>query len=175
MVVYLALGYCGLPYDGTCAQDGSPLWVLIGWDSVGLNPYRDLYIVGMEFFIGEGVEDFYGTVFVNNAQVLMCSPASRVRESEWNTMIFPEFISMDQPVEALVGYKVSYTDNTQPVAVFDAGPGVAGYGDLLSTDGQQWTTLEASGVSANRCINALVVAQRDLEEAKKLLREAVVW
>ena len=137
----LALGYCGLPYDGTCAQDGSPLWVLIGWDSVGLNPYRDLYIVGMEFFIGEGVEDFYGTVFVNKAQDLMCSQATRVLESEWNTMIFPEFISMDQPVEALVGYKVSYTDNTQPVAVFDAGPGVAGYGDLLSTDGQQWTTL----------------------------------
>ena len=107
MVVYLALGYCGLPYDGTCAQDGSPLWVLIGWDSVGLNPYRDLYIVGMEFFIGEGVEDFYGTVFVNNAQVLMCSPASRVRESEWNTMIFPEFISFFTLVTAIAGISIS--------------------------------------------------------------------
>ena len=163
----LALGYCGSPYSGTCFEDGTPLWALVGWDSAGLDPYRDLYIVGMEFFVGEGVDEFYGTVFVNNAQVLMCTPSSRIRESEWNTMIFPEFVSMDQPVEALVGYKLTYTDYAQITAVFDAGPGVAGYGDLISNDGQQWTTLNANGISANWCINALVVAQRDLEEAKK--------
>lgn len=61
---------------------------------------------------------------------------------------------------------MTYTDYAQITAVFDAGPGVAGYGDLISNDGQQWTTLNANGISANWCINALVVAQRDLEEAK---------
>ena len=163
----LAIGYCGLPYSGTGLTDGSPMWCLVGWDSEGLDAYRDLYIVGMEYFIGEGITNLDALVYLNDTLALRMPVTSRIRENDWNTFMFGEYIPMDQPMEALVGYRVEYSDASAPVAVFDMGPAVQGYGDLLSTDGQQWSTLTASGLSANWCINALVVNRRDLEAAAK--------
>lgn len=167
----LALGYCNLPMSGTALESGEPIWVLVGWDSAGLEPYRDLYIVGMEFFIGEGIIEVDGLVYLNDTLALQMPMSSRVQENAWNTIMFNQYIPMDQPMEALVGYKVTYEDKTKPVVVYDMGPAVVGAGDLVSTDGQQWTMLSASGISANWCINALVVNKRDLENAAKTGRD----
>lgn len=169
----LALGYCNLPMSGTALESGEPIWVLVGWDSAGLEPYRDLYIVGMEFFIGEGIIEVDGLVYLNDTLALQMPMSSRVKENAWNTIMFNQYIPMDQPMEALVGYKVTYEDKTKPVVVYDMGPAATGYGDLLSTDGQQWSTLTASGLSANWCINALVVRKRDMEKAAMLGLEKI--
>lgn len=161
----LALGYCNMPYSGTGLKDKLPVYALIGWDSARLAPYRDLYVVGIEYFIGEGILSVDGLVYLNDTLAYMLPQPGRFRENSWNTLMFGRYFSMDQPMELLVGYKVTYSDETKPVAVFDMGPAEVGYGDLFSPDGQQWSTLSASGLSANWCINALVVDKRDLEEA----------
>ena len=169
----LSIGYGGMPYSGTSLAGAAPMWCLIGWDSAALAPYRDLYIVGMEFFIGEGITNVEGLVYLNDTLALQKAMTRRVREKEWNTLMFDSYIPMDQPMEALVGYKVVYEDASVPAAVFDMGPAKAGYGDLISDDGQQWTTLTASGLSANWCINALVVRKRDMEKAAMLGLEKI--
>lgn len=163
----LAVGYCGSPYTGTSFTDTGAIWCLVGWDAAGLDPYRDLYIVGMEYYIGEGITSVTGLVYVNDTLALEVPSPSRVRENSWNTLMFGEYISMDQPMEALVGYRVTYEDPSVPVVIFDAGPGLAGYGDLISSDGSYWTTLATNNVSANWCINALVANKRDMEALAK--------
>lgn len=160
----LALGYCNIPYNGTGLKDKLPVYALVGWDSARLEPYRNLYVVGIEYFIGEGILSVDGLVYLNDTLAYTCPQPGRIHENGWNTLLFNRYFPMDQPMELLVGYKVTYSDETKPVAVFDMGPAESGYGDLFSPDGQQWGTLSSIGLSVNWCINALVVDKRDLEE-----------
>lgn len=163
----LAIGYGNLPYSGTALSEYDTMHVAIGWDSTGLMAYRDLYLIGIEFFIGEGATGVEGEVYLNNALAITVPMTDRIREASWNTLMFNQYISMDQPMEVVVGYKVSYGEGAMAVAAFDMGPAVTGYGDLMSVDGQTWTMLSANGIDANWNINALVVKKRDLVQASK--------
>ena len=163
----LAIGYDNLPYSGTALSDYDTMYVATGWDTTNLDAYRDLYLVGMEYFIGEGAAEVEGFVYLNNALSLRVPMTGRIREASWNTLMFNQYIPMDQPLEVVVGYWVSYGEEATAVAAFDMGPAVAGYGDLMSVDGQAWTLLSANGIDANWCIHALVVKKRDMEEAAK--------
>lgn len=164
----LALGYCGLPVSALSMIGTDSMYAVVAWDAGQLEAYRDLYVVGMEYFIGEQVLDLTGLVFLNDTLAYSCKPQSRISEGNWNTIMFDRFIPMDQPMEVVVGYKVVYETGAQAVAAFDLGPAKTGYSDLLSHDGQQWFTLSSMGYDYNWCINALVVKKRDLEEARKL-------
>lgn len=167
----IGIGYCGQPYWGTSFSNGKPVYALVGWDTAGLAPYKDLYVVGIEYYIGENVTNVDGLVYLNDTFAYQCPSTARIKENAWNTLIFGRYIPMDQPQELLVGYKVSYRLNTEStdgthVAYFDKGPGKAWYSDLVSNDGQQWFSFAQSyQVEMNWCINALVVNKRDLEEA----------
>ncbi|MCM1532425.1 MAG: T9SS type A sorting domain-containing protein [Bacteroides sp.] len=164
----LAIGYCNMPYNGTGLKDGDnniPVYALIGWDTAGLAPFKDYYVVGIEYFIGEDITSVEGLLYLNDTLAYQCPSDSRIQENAWNTLLFNHYFSMNQPSELLVGYKVTYRDGTKPVAVFDMGPANTWFGDILSGDGKQWTTLTDAGINANWCINALVVDKRDLEEA----------
>jgi hypothetical protein len=157
----LAIGFSNLPYYGIVLQNNTPIWAAIGWTAEQLVGYEDLYVVGMEYFIGEGVISLDGFVFLNDTLVYMKRAEDGVSENNWNTVLFDRAFSMDQPIEVAVGYKVTY-ENTESVAVVDFGP-KKGYSDLLSGDGVQWSNLQSNGLDNNWCINALVVRKRDLE------------
>lgn len=163
----LGIGFCNDAYSGTALADGQTMYAAIGWDSTRLNEYRDLYLVGIEFFIGNDVEELSGIVYLNDTFCMEVPMRDRIREAEWNTLMFDQYIPMDQPMEVVTGYKVRYSEAATAVAAYDRGPAVRGFGDLMSADGQQWTILSGNGIDANWCINGLVVKKRDLEEAAK--------
>lgn len=161
----LSIGYSNLPFNAVALMEQTTMYAAIGWDSAALDPYRDLYLVGMEFFIGEQIDSLAGVVFLNEEMVCMQPMDGRIRENDWNTIYFNETYSMDQPMEVVVGYKVTYPADATAVCAYDMGPGKTGYGDLYSVDGISWGTLGQTGMSANWCIRALVVKKRDVEKA----------
>lgn len=163
----LPMGYGNVPLSGIVAESGSPVSAVIGWDSAMLAPYGDYYVVGMEFFIGDGVTSIDALVYLNDTLAYRIPFNDRIRESEWNTILFNTPITMKQDKELVIGYEVSYEGTESPAAIYDFGPATDGYGNLLSVDGgQNWLTLTSVGVDANWCINALVVRSRDLETGK---------
>ncbi|MDE6493147.1 MAG: T9SS type A sorting domain-containing protein [Bacteroidales bacterium] len=164
----MSLGYCSVP-AGAVTLDGSDvIYAMIGWDENDLLTYEDLYLIGVEFFLGTDVKTVGGVVYINGQQVLN-EPIDRVRVQEWHQHYFSKSFSMKQNMVD-VGYVVSFVPEelTGDVLVYDFGPAKAGYSDQVSPDGVTVYSLVASGVDANLCINALVVRKRDMEQAAKM-------
>jgi hypothetical protein len=162
----VALGFSNIPNYGLSLRGTTSMWAAIGWDSEQLDGYEDLYVVGIEYFIGERIVNIEGFVFLNDKLAYM-KQAEQVKESDWNAILFDEMFSMDQPIEVAVGYKVTYENEAQSVAVVDWGP-KKGYSDLISGDGVTWTNLQThGGLDNNWCINALVVRKRDISKVKQ--------
>lgn len=163
----MALGYCNLPYSAVDLSGVERTYALIGWDTAGMKLFDDLYLVGMEFMIGDEVKTLNGIVFIDN-QLMHNEPMTdRIRIGEWNTMMFNQAYPMKQKQEIALGYSISFDPATSTVGhiVFDMGPGKRGYSDIISPDGGTWYYLADNGIDANLCINALVVRKRDLEKA----------
>ncbi|MDE5703448.1 MAG: T9SS type A sorting domain-containing protein, partial [Bacteroidales bacterium] len=159
----IAFGYGNKPYQVVSIShfDDNSLYVAMGWDTK-LQPRKDLYVIGMEYFIGENALSIDGFVYLNNSLAYMFPQKEPIRANEWNTLMFDRYIPMDQPMELVIGYKVTFENAGAGTGIFiDEGPSDAFYGDLFSLDGREWYSLKIVGLDANLCINALVVNRPD--------------
>ena len=163
----MALRYgSGMPTKAIGFSNFYECWGAVGWDTTNLKPYKDLYLVGMEYFIGALPQSFEGFVMLNNKQVYTQKIARPV-SGEWQTVMFDKSFSMNQPQEVVVGFHTKYTAETQGVLVVDANFVKTGYSDLVTLDGKTWSTLKAGGITGSWCIALLVVHKRNLDEAKR--------
>lgn len=164
----MALGYCSVPVDAVTLDGSNVMYALIGWDSADLTKYKDLYVVGIEFFVGTDKVTANGIVYVNG-RLAHSESVGRVRAEEWNRIYLKKAVSMNANMID-VGYVVQYNPNELdgPVVAFDYGPAKVGYSDQISPDGVNMYSLAATGYDANLCINALVVRRRDMETAAKM-------
>ena len=168
----MALGYCGGVMGGAINLDETnTIYCLIGWtqEDHDLDPYKDLYLVGVEFMIGTQVNSLNGVVYIDD-KLVYSEPINRVTDKVWHQHFFKKSFSMDQEMEVAVGYAASYNLEalTEGVVVYDLGPAVVNKGDIVSPDGVTAYSLKASGIDANLLINALVVRKRDLDQAAKM-------
>ncbi|MCM1532285.1 MAG: T9SS type A sorting domain-containing protein [Bacteroides sp.] len=168
----MAYGYCGMPVGGANPDPAyQTLFCCIGWNDMDLFD-EDLYLVGLEFVPGtQNFQSFSTVVFVDDKLMYSKPFNGRFYVGEWNRIYFDIVVKMKQEEEIAVGYSASCNFGVLEAAreyalVYDLGPGKRGYSDLISVDGgATFTTLNASGIDANLCINALVVRQRDLDES----------
>lgn len=163
----LALRYCNAVMLNAVTFDNyNECWAAIGWDQANLGLYKDLYLVGMEYLIGAVPTTFEGFVILND-EMVYTQPIRRPIAREWQTVMFDRSFPMDQPHEVAVGYHTTFTAESAGVLTVDESVSKSGYSDLITLDGQQWSTLKAGGKKGSWCIAGLVVHKRDLEAAKK--------
>lgn len=146
--------------------DNDPLkyTALIGWDADDLDLYKDLYLVGMEYMLGDNVSTFEGVVYLNSELVLRDKP-SRTHAQAWQTMYFSKSFPMDQPKDLTLGYHVTYKGGASPIAI-DLSTYKRFYSDIISFDnGESWTCLADGQVYGSWAIHALVARKRDLDAA----------
>ncbi|MCH5244790.1 MAG: hypothetical protein J1F29_07835, partial [Lentimicrobiaceae bacterium] len=82
----MALGYCGMLPGGAVSLEGiTTAYAIIGWtrEDGDLDPYEDLYVVGVEFMIGMDVTSIEGIVYVDD-KLVHSEKADRVKTLEWN-------------------------------------------------------------------------------------------
>ena len=168
----MTLGYCSsLANTGISLDNTNIIYAAIGWLAADgdLEPYKDLYLVGMEFIIGDGAREVNGLVYIDDALVYK-QRVGRVKSQEWNQVFFDKSFSMNQKQEVAVGYSVTFDPESLSAGIIglDFGPAASpGKCDLLSVDGVEYGSLASQGYSFNLLINALVVRKRDLEDAAK--------
>ncbi|MDE7149398.1 MAG: T9SS type A sorting domain-containing protein, partial [Bacteroidales bacterium] len=162
----LAIGYgtgqliTGAGFDN---DEINGYWACIGWDTTDLKLYKDLYLVGMEYMIGDNVNTFEAVVYLNE-NLAYTEPLRRTQAQAWQTMYFNKSISMNQPKEVVLGYHLTYSAGAAPVAI-DFSYNKRFYSDIISFDGLSWYSLADNQLSASWCIRGLVVRKRDLDEA----------
>lgn len=156
----------GMPATSIGFLEGvTEAWIAIGWDTNGLELYKDLYIAGIEFLPGENNINLDGFVFLNN-EMVYTKDYGRVRAQQWQTLMFDHYFSMDQPLEVAVGYHITFKENSKNLIPVDVTESVPYYSDLVSVNGRDFASI-ASTVPGSWCISALAVHKRDLDAAKK--------
>jgi hypothetical protein len=148
--------------DGTNASaigltDDGPFSVAARWDSGMLidwegQNFDGTYITKVQYFISD---DGYTSVELKiwtgaNASTLIWSQdvTSSVVIGMWNEYELDTPIQIDANLEYWVGYTVNGIGGKYPAGT-DAGPAVAGYGDMVSLDGTNWDLLSGFGLDYN--------------------------
>lgn len=97
----------------------------------------------------------------NNATVSLAEiPLSNIQLDQWDTIPLSPPVPIDISQELWIGYKIfNHPANDKPAGI-DNGPAVAGYGDMLSTNGTTYASLyQSTGLNYNWNIEALATNQ----------------
>jgi len=142
----------GINNDGIGLTAGGTFSVAARWTGAQLVYYDGLSLTGIDFF----PRSTMATVFTlkvwkgANASTLMLSqPLSGLTQNAWNTVLLSTPVIISSATELWIGYECSAQPTGDYPAGCDEGPAVAGYGDMISTDGTTWATLSGYGLSYN--------------------------
>ncbi|MDE7090675.1 MAG: T9SS type A sorting domain-containing protein, partial [Bacteroidales bacterium] len=144
-------------------EDPLSYWALIGWDADDLDLYKDLFLVGMEYMLGDNTKTFDALVYLNSELVLSDRP-KRTQAKAWQTLYFSQSFPMNQPKEVALGYHITYSAGATPVTI-DLSENRRFYSDIISFDGATWTCLADGDIPGSWPIHALVARKRDLDAA----------
>lgn len=164
----MSIGYGGgvmINYNSFGSDLPKEFWAAIGWDSTDLKLYKDLYLVGMEYMLGDNTKSFEAFVYLNDTLKYKES-LNRAPAKNWQAMYFKHSFPMNQPNEVAVGYHITYDADASPVAL-DYSYNKPRYSDLLSFDGKAFSTLSYYQIEASWAIRALVARKRDLAAATR--------
>ncbi|MDE5607039.1 MAG: T9SS type A sorting domain-containing protein [Bacteroidales bacterium] len=163
----LVLRYCnGFDAQPIAFDNFYQCWGVIAWVGHELDIYRDLYLVGMEYGIGNTPKTYEAIVILND-KLVYTQPIQRPITNGFQTVMFNQSFPMDQPQEVVVGFHTEYSPETNGVLLCDPTVTVDGRSNLVSLDGYQWSTLKAGKITGSWMLSALVVHKRDLEAAKR--------
>jgi hypothetical protein len=76
----------------------------------------------------------------NAAQLVYAQPISYFTIGQWNEVVLNTPVYITAASELWFGYTVSHASGAYPAGV-DAGPAVAGFGDMISLDGSVWESM----------------------------------
>ncbi len=142
----------GENFSGIGLTDGGVFSVAARWDAGQLADYAGTSITKMQYLLQD---DGFTNVVVKiwsgaSASTLLWEEdvTSTAVVGAWNEVTLSTPIALDVNDELWVGYTITQTAGMFPAGT-DAGPAVAGYGDMITTDGVVWDPLSGFGLDYN--------------------------
>jgi hypothetical protein len=150
--------------DGTSGNsigltNGGTFHVASYWDPAALAPYDGMEITQIEFFPNSDAPTTYELKVWTGANASTLVHSQAVTDfvfADWNQIELDTPVMIDASQELWFGYTTTHVAGQNPAGT-DAGPAVAGYGDMISTDGSSWDSLAGLGFSYNWNLQAYVV------------------
>ena len=136
------------------------------WDADMLTAYDGMSITTISFVPFANVVNTTFTLMVwegANAGTLLYEEAlPSVLAGEWNEITLATPVAIDVTQELWFGYTCNSPDGENP-AGRDAGPAIAGYGDMITMDGVTWNPLSSFGAQfdVNWNLRAFVTVPTD--------------
>jgi hypothetical protein len=126
----------GLP-AGSMGGVDEEQFIGVRWNASDLEPYLGYSITGLQFHIAEPVM-YVAPFLYENGTFIAGTEEIEVEYGKYTTFRFNTPLTIKPDAEYIVGYSY-WTDGEgyYPVS-HDAGPAVAGKGDLISVDGVYW-------------------------------------
>ncbi|MBK6964271.1 MAG: T9SS type A sorting domain-containing protein [Bacteroidales bacterium] len=132
----------GYNHDAVGLTGGGSFSVASRFTPAQLQQVYGSSLTRIRFFPYEGG----GTIFLkvwrgsNAAELIHMQPIAAFVAGEWNEIPLNMPVMVPVNEELWIGYTVSHGDE-QFIAGTDAGPAVAGFGDLISLDGLEWESM----------------------------------
>ncbi|MDP8209583.1 MAG: T9SS type A sorting domain-containing protein [Candidatus Stygibacter australis] len=158
----------GMNDDGIGITNGGSFRVAARWDAGDLDDYDGLQITKMNFVPREAGSTYTLKVWtgVNASNEVLSQPVTDLVMEAWNEVYYTSPITIDSADELWIGYAIDNQPAGSYPAGCDAGPAIAGYGDMISMSGGAWQALSALELDYNWNIQAWVTgAIRPLPKA----------
>jgi len=153
----------GVNFDAIGLTAGGDFMVAAYWPAATMAAYAGMSITEVEVYINSvGNIDF--TLIIWGAGSA-AAPGAIIYEQTFNPALESWYtIILDSPVlmdgdDMWVGYSVAGTLAGDYPAGCDAGPAIAGFGDMITLDGVEWAPLSGYGLDYNWNIHTLLVGE----------------
>lgn len=130
-------------YDAAGQPNGGAFFAGVNWFAEDLKEYGHLALSDVEVYINQIPDALYVLVYQNNTLVRQQFVPS-LKEYAFNTIHLDEPLPIDPTKSLRVAVYVEHNQITVPLG-YDKGPARSGRGDLYSSDGISWSTMEDSG------------------------------
>ena len=142
--------------DAIGLTEGGSFYVASHWNPSDLTDYDGAEITKIEFFPNDP-GDFVISVWTGpNAGTLVTSEVvASPTVGAFQEVILSSAVTIDASQELWFGYEVTHAVGTYPAGC-DAGPAIAGYGDMISFDSVSWDPLSEFGLDYNWNLAAYV-------------------
>lgn len=146
--------------------------VAMRWPAENLQPYVEWYLTHILFFPTSADATFEVRVW-KNFNLIMTQPVESFVVDEWNEVALDAPVPIEANFEYLIGFHFQSISN-EPAIGCDAGPAVAGYGDLINLAGQ-WEMLSSFGLDFNWNIAAIVASDIDTPAQRSEINSFTVY
>ena len=133
----------GYNYKAGGLSNGGAFFAGANWFNTDLKGYGHLALSDVEVYINQIPEALFLLVYENNTLVRQ-QYVPNLKQYAFNTIHLDEPLKIDENKNLRVAVYVEHNEITVPLG-YDRGPARSGRGDLYSTDGLTWTTMEDSG------------------------------
>lgn len=141
--------YDGYNYKAGGLTNGGAFFAGACWFASDLKGYGNLALSDVEVYINQIPEALFLLVYENNTLVRQ-QFVPNLKQYSFNTIHLEEPLKIDEGKNLRVAVYIEQNEITVPLG-YDRGPARSGRGDLYSSDGITWQTMEDSGseVDAN--------------------------
>jgi hypothetical protein len=146
--------------------------VAMRWPAENLQPYIEWYLTHILFFPTSADATFEMRVW-KDFDLIMTQPVESFVVDEWNEVELDTPVAIEANHEYLIGFQFHSISN-EPAIGCDAGPAVAGYGDLINLAGE-WEMLSSFGLDFNWNIAAIVASDIDTPAQQSEINSFTVY
>lgn len=137
----------GYNYDAGGLSNGGAFFAGAKWFASDLKGYGSLALSDVEVYINQIPEAMFLLVYENNTLVRQ-QFVPTLKQYSFNTIHLDEPLPVDESKDLRVAVYIEHNEITVPLG-YDRGPARSGRGDLYSSDGVTWSTMEDSGSSVD--------------------------
>lgn len=137
----------GHVHDAAGMPSGGAFYAGVQWNSEELKPYEKLSISEVELYIYQ-VPDALFLLIYEGDNLIAQQYVPNLKQYSFNTIELEQPLLINTNKTLRVVAYIEHNEISVPLG-YDAGPGKVGRGDLYSSDGRNWSTLNANDIDGN--------------------------
>lgn len=158
--------HSGSVHDAAGMPSGGAFFAGVQWNSNELKPYERMSLSEVELYINQ-IPDALFLLIYEGENLIAQQYVPDLKQYSFNTVELKQPLLINTNKTLRVVAYIEHNEISVPLG-YDEGPGKVGRGDLYSSDGKTWSTLNANDIDGNWNITLDLRAYADKGSAKAL-------
>lgn len=145
--------------SGVGLSAGGTFSVAIRWDVSQLQSYDSLLVYSVRFYPYEDITTAAFELKVweghNSPSLIYTQEITDLNPGTWNEVVLDDLLQVDITEDLWVGFTITHDNGEKPMGQ-DEGPGITGYGDMISLDQKIWESITNYGYQFDKNWNIKV-------------------
>ncbi|MCD4745640.1 MAG: T9SS type A sorting domain-containing protein, partial [Bacteroidales bacterium] len=167
----------GVNYTSVGLVSGHTFFVASRWDQASLSSYDGQYLTKVSLYPVDPATGYILKVWTgaNAGTLVLDQTLTGLTFEDWNEIVLDSPVQIDASTELWFGYKISNHPYGAYPAGADAGPAIAGYGDMISMNGTTWEPMSGLGLDYNWNLQGWVQSSTNGKSVAKPITNTTVY